>query len=84
MYEVPSFGRAYFDGEMPGKSVVVGIGAAGVRLLDASDGDRPILAEYSFDIIASFVCSDGVRQTAKQDDGYDTVNEQGVPQQCVF
>ncbi|CAM9657346.1 unnamed protein product [Pylaiella littoralis] len=60
MYEVPSFGRAYFDGEMPGKSVVVGIGAAGVRLLDASDGDRPILAEYSFDIIASFVCSDGV------------------------
>ncbi|CAM9619764.1 unnamed protein product, partial [Scytosiphon promiscuus] len=58
MYEVPSFGRAYFDGDTPEKPVVVGIGANGVQFLDASDGSRPILAEYAFESIASFVCSD--------------------------
>lgn len=65
MYETPSYGRAYFEGETPEKPVVVGIGAAGVQLLDASDGDRPVLAEYAFDIIGSFVCSDEVRTGAR-------------------
>lgn len=58
MYEVPSFGRTYFEGDTVEKPVVVGVGAAGVQLLDASDGDRPVLAEYGFNIIGSFVCSD--------------------------
>ncbi len=66
MYETPSYGRAYFEGETPEKPVVVGVGAAGVQLLDASDGDRPILAEYAFDIIGSFVCSDEVRTGVRQ------------------
>lgn len=60
MYEVPSFGRAYFDGDTPEKPVVVGIGAKGVQFLDASDGNRPVLVEYGFESIASFVCSDEV------------------------
>ncbi|CBN75367.1 conserved unknown protein [Ectocarpus siliculosus] len=58
MRENPSFGRAYFDGLSQEKPVVVGIGADGVQFLDATDGDRPVLAEYGFDSIGSFVCSD--------------------------
>ncbi|CAM9832385.1 unnamed protein product [Ectocarpus sp. 12 AP-2014] len=58
MRENPSFGRAYFDGFSQEKPVVVGIGADGVQFLDATDGDRPVLAEYGFDSIGSFVCSD--------------------------
>lgn len=65
MYEVPSYGRAYFEGELSEKPVVVGIGAAGVQLLDASDGDRPVMAEHAFDNIGSFVCSDEVRMTTR-------------------
>lgn len=60
MRENPSFGRAYFDGFSQEKPVVVGIGADGVQFLDATDGDRPVLAEYGFDSIGSFVCSDEV------------------------
>lgn len=61
MYEVPSFGRTYFDGDAADKPVVVGVGVAGIQLLDAGDEDRPILAEYGFSVIASFVCSDEAR-----------------------
>lgn len=61
MYEVPSFGRTYFEGDTAEKPVVVGVGVAGVQLLDAGDGDRPVLAEYGFNIIGSFVCSDEAR-----------------------
>lgn len=64
MYEVPSFGRTYFEGDTADKPVVVGVGVAGVQLLDASDGDRPVLAEYGFGIIGSFVCSDEARSCA--------------------
>lgn len=61
MYEIPSFGRTYFEGDTMDKPVVVGVGVGGVQLLDASDGDRPVLAEYGFEVIASFVCSDEAR-----------------------
>ena len=61
MYEVPSFGRTYFEGDTAEHAVVVGVGVAGVQLLNAGDEDRPVLAEYGFNIIGSFVCSDEAR-----------------------
>lgn len=64
MYEVPSFGRTYFDAETPDKPVVVGIGAKGVQLLDAGLGSRPILADYPFQTMGSFVCPDEVNTAA--------------------
>eukprot|EP00904_Undaria_pinnatifida_P004150 jgi/Undpi1/13736/HiC_scaffold_9.g03389.m1 len=56
MYEVPSFGRSYFEGEAMDHMVMIGIGANGVQFLDASDPDRAVLGEYDFSAIESFLC----------------------------
>lgn len=60
MYEVPSFGRAYFEAKAIQKSVVIGIGVDGVQVLDAKDPNRAILAEYAYDVIESMTCPEEV------------------------
>lgn len=67
MYEVPSFGRAYFEATAIDHAVVVGIGGAGIRFLDASDPDRAILGEYDFEAIESFTCPSEVRGDYQKD-----------------
>lgn len=60
MYEVPSFGRTYFDGHAIEKPVVIGVGANGVQFLDASDPDRAVLGNYPFSAIEAFTCTSDV------------------------
>lgn len=63
MYEVPSFGRAYFEANAIGKRVIVGIGADGLQFLDADDQERSILGNYDFNAIESFTCSSEVNSS---------------------
>lgn len=54
MYKLPSFGYTYFEGFAFEKPVLIAIGATGLRLLDAMDAARPVLADCSFDDMESF------------------------------
>lgn len=56
MYELPSFGYHYFEGVALDKAVVIAVGSSGVRLHDAADADRAVVAEYDFDNVESFTC----------------------------
>lgn len=61
MYELPTYGRDYFQAKALGTEVKIGIGPEGVRFVNLSDPDLRSMGSYGFETIESFDYDSDVR-----------------------
>lgn len=61
MYEIPSFGKHYFEAEALGTNALIVVGPQGLRVYDFEDVQQQVvLGQYGYNEMESFTCNEEV------------------------